>query len=184
MSRELNYLLQLAEQSYIRMEAELLITACVHDGDLVPFNDLLQELVMAGPTSLFVLRDMYQIIRTWKSQLSQEGQVIRQDLMQALLDFGIRLPNELIMRDPESWWRNQELAREVQAAATSLEQNSVALVNEICVDAGNKVSKLARRLVLVTELEHAVQDWISGLIYEHAHDYDALYIRERRLPEH
>jgi hypothetical protein len=57
------------------------------------------------------------------------------------------------------------------------------LVNEICVDAANKVSKLARRLVLVNELERAVQDWISGLIYEHAHDYDALYFRERGLPE-
>ena len=38
MSRELNNLLDLAEQSYIRMEAELLITACVHDGDLAPFK--------------------------------------------------------------------------------------------------------------------------------------------------
>ncbi len=184
MNRELNTLLQLAEQSYIRMEAELLITTCVHDGDLAPFNDLLQELVMAGPTSLFVLRDMYQIIRTLKSKLNQEGQVVRQDLKQALLDFGIRLPDELIMRNPEAWWRNQELAREVQAAAASLEQNSAALANEICVDAGNKVSKLTRRLVIVTELEHAVQDWISGLIYEHAHDYDALYFREQGLPEH
>jgi hypothetical protein len=183
MSRELNNLLDLAEQSYIRMEAELLITACVHDGDLAPFNDLLQELVMAGPTSLFVLRDMYQIIRTLKSQLGQEGQVVRQDLKQALLDFGIRLPDELIMRDPGSWWRNQELTREVQAAAKGMDQSSAVLVNEICVDAANKVSKLARRLVLVNELERAVQDWISGLIYEHAHDYDALYFRERGLPE-
>jgi len=184
MSRELNNLLHLAEQSFIRMEAELLITACVHDGDLAPFNNLLQELVMAGPISLFVLRDMVQVIRALKSQFNQEGQVIRQDLKQALLDFGIRLPDELIMRDPEAWWRNHELARQVQAAATSLEQNSVALVNEICVDAGNKVSKLARRLVLVTELEHAVQDWISGLIYEHAHDYYASFFHERSLPEH
>ena len=61
---------------------------------------------------------------------------------------------------------------------------SAALVKEICVDAGKKVSRLARRLMLVNELEHAVQDWISGLIYEHAHDYDELFIRERGLLEH
>jgi hypothetical protein len=184
MSRELDRLLRLAEQSYIRTEAEMLITACIHDGDLDPFNDLLQELVMAGPTSLFVLREMHQIIRALKSQLCQEGLGIRQDLQQALLDFGIHLPDELIMRDTESWWPNQDLTREIQATATNLELASAALAQEICVDAGNKVSKLARRIVLANELELAVQDWISGLLYEHVHDDDALYFRERGLPEH
>ena len=184
MSRKLDYLLHLAEKSYICMEAELLIATCIHEGDLDPFNDLLQELVLAGPISLFVLRDMYQIIRTLESQLSQEGLGIRQDLKQALLDFGIRLPYVQLSGDPRSWWRGQDLFQEVQSASTELDPNSAALVREICIDAGNKVSKLARRLVLVNELEHAVQDWISGLIYEHAHDYNELFLRERGLPEH
>ena len=79
MSRKLDNLLHLAEQSYIGKEAELLITTCIQDGDLTRFNNLLQELVMAGPTSLFVLRDMHQLIRTLKSQLNQESQGIFQD---------------------------------------------------------------------------------------------------------
>jgi hypothetical protein len=165
------------------MEAELLITTCVHEGDLDPFNDLLQELVLAGPTSLFVLRDMSQIIRTLKSQLSQDGLGIRQDLNQALLDFGIRLPDTRLSGDPGSWWRGRDLFQEVQSASAGLEPNSAALVKEICIDAGNKVSRLARRLVLVNEIEYAVQDWISGLIYEHAHD-DEYFTGESRLPEH
>ncbi len=184
MSRKLDNLLRLAEQSYICMEAELLITSCVHDGDLSPINELLHELVMAGPTALFVLRDLQHIIRTLKSQLNRESLDIRQDFKRALSDFGVRLPDVIFTSDLESWWRDQDLAQEAQTAALRLGQNRAVLVEEICTETGDKVSRLAGSLVLVDELEHAVQDWISGLVYEHAHDYDALYFGEQGLPEH
>ncbi|MEJ2549266.1 MAG: hypothetical protein P8Z42_15180 [Anaerolineales bacterium] len=184
MSRKLDNLLRLAEQSYIRMEAELLITSCVYDGDLSPINELIHELVTAGPASLFVLRDLQQIIRIVKSKLNQESLDVRQDFKQALSDFGVRLPDVIFTSNLQSWWRDQDLAREAQAAALELGQNRAVLVEEICVETGDKVSALTGRLVLVDELEHAVQDWISGLVYERAHDYEAIYLGERGTPEH
>ncbi len=184
MSRKLDDLLRLAEQSYIRLEAELLISSCVHDGDLSPINELLHELVAAGPASLFVLRDLLQIIRILKANLNQESLNVRQDFKQALTDFGVRLPDVIFTSDLGSWWRDQDLAHEAQTAALKLGHNRVVLVEEICIETGDKVSQLTSRLDLVDELEHAVKDWISGLIYEHVHDYDAIYLGARGLPEH
>ena len=184
MSRKLDNLLRLAEQSYIRMEAELLIASCVHDGDLSPINELLHELVTAGPASLFILRDLQQTVRILKSKLNQESLDVRQDFKQALSDFGVRLPDVIFTSNLESWWRDQDLAREAQAAALELGQSRAVLVEEICNETGDKVFELTGRLVLVEELEHAVQDWIYGLVYEHAHDFDVRRLDERGLPEH
>lgn len=184
MSRKLDHLLHLAEQLYIGREVELLITTCIQEGDLSRFNILLQELVFAGPMSLFVLRDVNQLIRTLKIKISQESLAIRQDLKQALLDFRIRMPDDLLMSDPESWWRDQYLSQEIPTTSMEFTHNSVTLVNEICIDAGNKVSMLAHRLGLLNELEQVVQDWISGIVYELAHDYDVLFVHKRDLLEH
>jgi hypothetical protein len=167
----LDDLLSLAERSYVRLEAEQLIADCLHRGDPTPFNDLIEELVLAGTTSLAVLREILQAIRSVKSNLSQEGLGIRQDLMDALSEFGIHLPQLLSADAPESFRQicSQGLQRQVKVVAGRMEEEDESLLQEICVEAGNRVALVARRLVLLNRLEESVRDWISGLIYEYAH---------------
>jgi hypothetical protein len=171
MSQSMDDFLLLAEQSFIRIEAEHLINECLQKSDPAPLNRLLEDLVLAGSRSLVAMREILDTIRSLKSTLSQEGLVVREDLMDAIAEFGIYLPQLLSADAPEVFRQicNQGLSREVRRAAHMLEIQDEDLLEEICAEAGARVSTIARRMALLKHFEDLVQDWIEGLAYEIAH---------------
>jgi len=96
----LDELLTYAERSYLRLEAEQLSRDCMDQGDPSAFNRLLEELVIAGSHSLLVLREILETIRSIMSYLSQEGLSVRQDLMDAMAEFCLFLPQLLSVDAP------------------------------------------------------------------------------------
>jgi hypothetical protein len=171
MNNALDELLSLAERTYVRMEAEQLIEECTQRGDLQPFNDLLEELVFAGSTSLLLMREILEVIRVMKAGLSQQGLGVRQDLVEAMAEFGIRVPELLGADAPEAFRRicSEELRRQVNDMARNLEYEDSALLEEICIEAGGRVTTIAGRLAILRQMEASVTDWLSGLAYEAAH---------------
>jgi hypothetical protein len=171
MNNALDELLTMAERTYVRMEAEQLIEDCTERGELQPFNDLLEELVFAGASSLLIMREILDVILMMKASLSKQGLGVRQDLMQAMAEFGIRVP-ELIGADaPEAFRRicSEDLRREVVELARNLEYEDSALLEDICIEAGGRVTTIAGRLAILRQMEASVIDWLSGLAYEAAH---------------
>jgi hypothetical protein len=167
----LDELLSLAERTYVRMEAEQLIQECTDRGDPQPFYELLEELVFAGSTSLLLMREILDVIRVMKVGLSQEGLGVRQDLMEAMAEFGIRVPELLGADAPEAFRRicSEELRRQVNNIARNLEYEDSALLEEICIEAGGRVTSIAGRLAILRQMEASVLDWLSGLAYEATH---------------
>jgi hypothetical protein len=167
----LDELLTLAERTYVRMEAEQLIQECTDRGDPQPFYELLEELVFAGSTSLLLMREILDVIRVMKVGLSQEGLGVRQDLMEAMAEFGIRVPELLGADAPEAFRRicSEELRRQVNSMSRNLEYEDSALLEEICIEAGGRVTSIAGRLAILRQMEASVLDWLSGLAYEAAH---------------
>jgi hypothetical protein len=170
MSQPLDDLLSLAERSYIRIEAEELIDSCLYQGDFTPFTDLVEGLVLAGSSSLSILREIHEAIRSVKADLRQEGLDIRQDLVEALSEFGVALPQLLGTDAPEAFRRicSADLHEKIVRASGSLDGEDSALIAEVCADAGARIEKVARRLALVSWVEQAVLDWMDGLAYEMA----------------
>jgi hypothetical protein len=161
----------MAERTYVRMEAEQLIADCTERGDLKPFNELLEELVFAGSASLLLMREILDVIRAMKASLSQQGLGVRQDLMDAMAEFGIRVPELLGAEAPEAFRRicSEELRRQVNDMARSLEYEDSALLEEICIEAGGRVTSIAGRLAILNQMEASVLDWLSGLAYQAVH---------------
>ena len=60
----------------------------------------------------------------------------------------------------------------VNEIAYHLEIEETALLEEICIEAGNKVTTIAGRMAILTQLEDSVLDWIDGLTYEAAHNFE------------
>ncbi|TFH37898.1 MAG: hypothetical protein E4G99_01165 [Anaerolineales bacterium] len=171
MNNALDELLSLAERTYVRMEAEQLIQDCTERGDPQPFNELLEELVFAGSTSLMLMREILDVIRVLKVGLSKEGLGVRQDLMDAMAEFGIQVPDLLVADAPEAFRRicSQELRRQVNDMARNLENEDSSLLEEICIEAGGRVTTIAGRMAILRQMEASVLDWLSGLAYEAAH---------------
>lgn len=169
----LDEILTFAERSYIRYESEQLISECLDRRDTSSFFQLLEELVLAGSTSLSVLWEVLGVIRTFKSELGQQGIDIRADLVQAMGEFGIHFPELIAANAPDAFRQicSRELRARVQDMAHALELDDEALLEEICVEAGNKVTSIAGRLAILTQLENSVLDWIDGLAYQAMHQF-------------
>ncbi|MDF1499482.1 MAG: hypothetical protein P1P76_03320 [Anaerolineales bacterium] len=167
----LEEILTFAERSYIRQESEQLIAECLERRDTGPFFRLLEDLVLAGSTSLSVLWEVLGVIRTFKAELGQQGIDVRADLMQAMSEFGVHFPELVAASPPEAFRQicSRELRKRVQDMADALELDDEALLEEICVEAGNKVAAIAGRLAILSQLENNVLDWIDGLAYEAMH---------------
>ena len=172
LNRPLDELLSIAERAYVRMQAGQLIAQCLEQGDYAPFNGLVEQLVLAGAPSLAVLREIQDEVRSIRSSLRQEGMAVRQHLKEAFAGFGLHMP-QLLSLDPPETFRNicgpalRNLVREVARAMTAEDQ---ALLDELCVEAGERVSAIASRLALLGRLHGSVEDWLSSLAYEAARE--------------
>ncbi|TEU00959.1 MAG: hypothetical protein E3J30_01550 [Anaerolineales bacterium] len=174
MKDPLDELINFAERTYVRLEAETLIMDCIERGEPKPFFKLLEELILAGTSSLSVLREILDVIRVIKAGLGKEGLDVRQDLVDAMAEFGIALPKLLSSEDPEAFRQicGYEMRYKVNEIAYHLEIEESALLEEICIEAGNKVTAIAGRMAILTQLEENVQDWIDGLAYDAVHKFD------------
>ena len=171
MDEPLYELLSFAERTYVRMQAEQLIADCLQLGDPEPFFDLLAELILAGSSSLAILREVQDVIRTMKTDLTKDGMGVRQDLVQAMSEFGIYLPRILSVDTPNAFRQicSRSLRDHVRSLASNLELEDVSLLEEICIEAGGKVTAIAGQMAILKQLEASVQDWTEGLAYEAAH---------------
>lgn len=174
MSHPLDDLLSLAERSYIRMQAEGLISHCLAQGDTSAFEDLIEGLVLAGASSLAVMHEILEEIHAAKREHSQEGLGVRQDLFDALEEFGVRLPQLMTQAAPEAFHRivSQGLKGEIRQSAPGLAQEDEALLEEICADAADRITKVARRMALLSQIEANVRDWSGCLAYHAAKSFD------------
>jgi hypothetical protein len=170
----LDDLMNFAQRSYVRMQAEQLITECLQLGRTKPFDDLLESLVMNGAGSLLLLREILDEILDRKSLLSQEGLGVRQDLMDALSAYGVYLPQLLSADAPDSFRRicSNGLRKDVSAASQDLNSDDEALLEEICVDASRRVTTVARQMMMINGIESSVRDWIGSIAYEVAKSPD------------
>jgi hypothetical protein len=168
LSNPMEDLLNFAYRSYVRMEAEQLIQDCLIREDMEPFNQMVQGLVLNGTPSIALLREVLDEVRSTKSNLSQEGLGVRQDLMDALAEFGVHLPQLLYTDVPDALHQItlQGLREEIEATSKNLSTEDEALLQEIWTEAGTQVIEIARRLGMISSLEEGIRDWIGSLAYE------------------
>jgi hypothetical protein len=187
MNEPLDEVLTLAERVYVRMQAEQLIRHCLDRGDPAPFNSLLENLVLAGVSSLGVMREIQEELQSTRTHLGREGMSVRQDLVQALSEFGVQLPQLLSAEAPDAFRRicSQGLCQDARRAAPKrLEAEDERLLQEICSEAGSRVSGIARRLSLLSRMEKVVVDWQEGLVFEAFQDRESPFSPRRPTTLH
>jgi hypothetical protein len=168
MNSPLEELLNFAHRSYIRLETEQLLTECLDLEDLRPFHHMLEGLVLAGISSLMLLRDVLDEIVSAKTSLAEKELGVRQDLVDALSELGLRMPQLLHMDGSEGFKQicHNEGPFCLRSVHEGLDSEDEVLIQEICAEAGERVIHIARRRKLLMVLEEAVRDWIGSLAYE------------------
>jgi hypothetical protein len=168
--KSLEDLLVIAERSFVRMEAQELIGQYLEEGDQSPFKRLLENLVLAGTSSLSLMREILDEIRATKSSLSMEGVDLRQELIEAMSDLGIQPPSRISQTDAKTFTPIQQFRLEdsLHEITGELAAEDAQLLEDFCGDTGKRAARIGRKLMLLNDIEQSVIDWFHCLTYEAA----------------
>jgi hypothetical protein len=79
------------ERAYVRLQAGDILIRCMEEGNALPMQQMVEGLVLAGPQSLSVLREMRTESAHRKSQILDDLHQVYSDLENSLGTFGVVL---------------------------------------------------------------------------------------------
>jgi len=154
------------ERAYVRLQAGDLLIRCLEEGSAEPIHTLVENLVLAGPSSINALRETLAEAARRKLQIQDDLHQFMKDLDRSLCSYGVRLNGEL-----------REMAflslSPVGALALMQEQNiqdydTQAACLRLLKDSRDLVESLMSRLILLDEIELYLQDWLWSIVYQSA----------------
>lgn len=154
------------ERAYIRLQAGEVLNHCLDKGDTIPIQNLVEGLVLVGPQSLSVLREVIAEVVARKAQLTDDRNQIYHKLAINLKRYGVNLAGHcsslaLTRLTPVAFitvLHQQGITDEkAQRHCLRLLHNTLDLM-----------SSLSENYRLLDEIEVYLQDWLWVLIYQSA----------------
>ncbi|OGO26798.1 MAG: hypothetical protein A2W33_02455 [Chloroflexi bacterium RBG_16_52_11] len=152
------------ERAYIRLQAGEVLNHCLDKGDAVPLHNLVEGLVLAGPQSLSVLREIIAEVVTRKAQLHDDRHQIFHKLAKNLRNYGIRLTSQY---SPLTFAHlNPVIFLSYLSQEGVTEERSQLHCLRLFQDTQELMRSLSDNFRLLNEIEIYLQDWLWGLIYQ------------------
>jgi hypothetical protein len=155
------------ERAYVRLQAGEMLIHCLEQGSTAPMQNLVEELVLAGPTSLDTLREVQAEVSSRKAQLQDDLHQIYSSLEKNLRDYGVELAGQCSARSMAglSWAGFLTLLRKQEVS----EERAQAECYRMLRNAQELMEPLIENLRLMNEVELTLRDWLWGLFYQSAH---------------
>jgi hypothetical protein len=123
-----------------------------------------------------------------KANLNQAEMDVREDLIAALADFGVRIPLKRLQSvgQTRGFWHiwSHALDRELGHLSEGIGEDERLLLKEICIESGKHATLINQRLKLLSRLEESIRDWIAGLAYVIARSPDkVLWTGDQQLKQ-
>ena len=154
------------ERAYVRLQAGDLLIRCMEEESIHPIHNLVEGLVLAGPTSINALREILAEASRRKSQIQADLHQLLKDLDSSLQSYGLRLKGEFREKAFISLSPVGALALMREQNVTDQETQAACL--RLLKDSRDLVDSLMSRLVLMQEIELYLQDWLWSLAYQSA----------------
>ena len=152
------------ERAYVRLQAGEVLNHCLDNGNPVPMQTLVEGLVLVGPQSLSVIREIIAEVGARKAQLSDDRNQIYHRLTRNLKLHGVCLPLqssavffERITPAVFLAFLNQQGVQDDQAQIQCL---------RLFQDTKELISSLNENFKLLDDIERYLEDWLWGLIYQ------------------
>jgi hypothetical protein len=149
------------ERAYIRLQAGDLLIRCLETSSLEPIQQMVENLVLAGPKSIGVLREMLAESNQRKLQLKDDLHQVYSNFESTLLDHGVRLEK---FKDAGSAVKLNStifLKELDQQGIDDPEIQGICL--QVMRDSRDLMSSLIGHVRLMDEIEIYLQDWLWGL---------------------
>ena len=156
------------ERAYVHLQAGDILIRCIEEGNASPMQLMVEELVLAGPQSLVVLRELRGEAARRKSQVLDDMHQISSDLERSLLSFGVRLTG-IVNPTTIKYLRNARFLSMMQEQGV-MEEDTQTTCLRMLKDTREIIASLLEHAELLEEIEVYLQDWLWGLAYQLARD--------------
>jgi hypothetical protein len=158
-----------AEQTYIRMQAGDLLMRCMDSGTVRPMQDLVENLVLAGPQSLGTLHEILLETGQRRAQIQDDMQRLYGEFQNTLNKFGIRRTEDL--PDAHSF-ANMDDVRFYQLIIRHgiLEEDRQTDCFQKFQETQDLMNSLIENIELLQNIEGYLKDWLWGLAYQSVRD--------------
>lgn len=156
------------ERAYVRLQAGDILIRCLEEGNASPMQQMVEGLVLAGPQSLAVLREMRLEASQRKSQVLDDLHQVYSDLENSLLSFGVVLTNIKSAASITGLKSDRFLG--IMQDQGVLEEDTQVACLQILRDSREIITSLAKHVELLEDIEIYLQDWLWGLAYQLARD--------------
>ena len=155
------------ERTYMRMQAGDILIRCMEESSSLPIQQMVENLVLAGPRSLIALREILTETEQRRLQVRDDLRQLLKDLEGSLKSYGVSLGGEanieavigLSQVGFLSLLRTQEIHdHETQKACL-----------QIIKDCRDLFETLSSRYLLLQDIESYLQDWIWALVVQTLH---------------
>jgi hypothetical protein len=152
------------ERAYIRLQAGDILNRCLEEENLQPISQMVENLVLAGPQSLGVLREVLAEAGARKIQVMDDLQQVFSGLEAGLNSYGIYIKDTIYARSIAllTSQRLEILLKEQGVTGEDIQLRCQQMLN----DSHELAAGLANHIQLLEEIEKYLQDWILGLAYQ------------------
>lgn len=158
-----------AEQTYIRMQAGDLLMRCMDSGNLRPMQELVENLVLAGPQSLGTLHEILLETGQRRAQIQDDLQRLYGEFQRKMYQFGVRRSEDL--PDALSFARMDDVRfYQLITAHGILEEDVQADCFQEFQDTQDLMNSLIENIELLQSIESYLKDWLWGLAYQSVRD--------------
>jgi len=156
------------ERAYVRLQAGDILIRCIEEGSAAPVQQMVEELILAGPQSLSLLREMLIEAALRKSQVMDDLHQIFSELESSLRSLGVRLTSGI---NPTTikYLKSARFLSMLQEQGV-LEKDVQTTCLQMLKETRDIITSLKQHADLLEEIEVYLQDWSWGLAYQMARD--------------
>lgn len=155
---------EFVERSYIRMQAGEVLNHCLDRGNPAPIQSLVEGLVLAGPESLSVLREILAEVNARKTTLLDDCNQILHRFFDRLSSYGISAANQWTMASFSGLNSRMFLSLLKQQGIT--EEHAQTQCLRLFQETKELLESVTDNIRLLRDIENYLEDWLWGLIYQ------------------
>ena len=155
--------LPLGEREYIRMKVGNVLMVCLEDSSALPIQKLVESLVMVGPESLDIMREILSEITIRRMQIRNDQQLVYRGFHSSMDSLGARFKTSSSMN---SFFeiRPVHILNALKRNGVT-EEDAKTQCLQILTDTRELMSELHSKLDLLDRMEQYLLDWTWAVLY-------------------
>jgi hypothetical protein len=152
------------ERAYVRLQAGDLLIRCLEEGSTEPIHQMIESLVLSGPTSIVAMREILAETGRRKMQVQEDLQHVMKGLDSSLRSYGVRLGGKIAGLSLTSLTPVALMA--ILRQQEIHEHSTQVACLQILKESRDLFDTMATRLKLLEEIEQYLTDWLWGIAFQ------------------